>query len=727
MPSAFRTMLGWMLGVARKAFRVGQAVVDRFETGWGHSQDTYAPEAYGNYLATSVAVYACAQLRAKNLASLPLRLWKTNARGERTEVVRGKLWDLLHKVNPFWTLGRLVRMTELSLSLWGQAYWVLERGQSGKGVPSEIWWVRPDRMTPIPDATGYLTGFVYTHNGERLLFRPDEVLWFRYDNPLDEFSGLSPIAPARLSIDTGYDALRSNRAVFSQGLQMAGLVTPENKDTNWTKAQTDSLREMLDRRFKGVDKAHKVAVLSHAAKFASVTLSPKDAEFLGLLKWSLEDVCRVYDVPLDLMGGQRTYENVDAAQEALWRHALLPEASMLGEEITEQLLPLFPGEADVAEFDASGVSALQEDRSEIVTQMHQLWQMGVPLNRLLQEFQPNLLPPGQQGYPWGEVGYLPMALQPAGGAPALPAPAAGEADQDQDGGSVRDEAQRALRMVEWLLADGRVCKAAEFGSAEHERGWKAFTRRTDRHEERVVETLRELFRRQQESVLARVRESKAVSKDDDVALPEQPFDKARWGKEFKTQVTPLFRDALEDAADETLEELRVSINFDLDNPDVVRWLERRAQRFARQVNDTTWDTLKRTLGEGEQAGDSILELAERVRQVFTTASTSRATMIARTEVVAASNAGGLLAAEQSGVVEMKEWWSSLDERVRETHREAHGQTRKLDEDFQVGNGSGPAPGQIDLAEETIQCRCTLTWVLKEDRVAAPAVRKNGRA
>ena len=47
-----------------------------------------------------------------------------------------------------------------------------------------------------------------------------------------------------------------------------------------------------------------------------MAMTPKDAEYLGSLKWNLEEICRAYGVPQDLVGGQRTYENVDAAMKA---------------------------------------------------------------------------------------------------------------------------------------------------------------------------------------------------------------------------------------------------------------------------------------------------------------------------------------------------------------------------------------------------------------------------
>jgi len=55
--------------------------------------------------------------------------------------------------------------------------------------------------------------------------------------------------------------------------------------------------------------------------------------------------------------------------------------------------------------------------------------------------------------------------------------------------------------------------------------------------------------------------------------------------------------------------------------------------------------------------------------------------------------------------------AALDFRTREMHVAAHGQVVALDADFEVGGGSGPALGQIGLAAEDMQCRCSMLAVL----------------
>jgi hypothetical protein len=55
--------------------------------------------------------------------------------------------------------------------------------------------------------------------------------------------------------------------------------------------------------------------------------------------------------------------------------------------------------------------------------------------------------------------------------------------------------------------------------------------------------------------------------------------------------------------------------------------------------------------------------------------------------------------------------SALDDRTRDDHIDAHGQTVPLGDDFVVGGESGPGPGMIGSAEQDINCRCAMTAAL----------------
>ena len=104
----------------------------------------WAPESYGNYYATSVPAYRAVKLRADAVAGARLLVYQRQAGGEPQVVSEDHpVQMLLDKVNPWWTSSDIWKATETYLSLWGSAYWWLEK-RGGQTVA--IWPLRPDRV-----------------------------------------------------------------------------------------------------------------------------------------------------------------------------------------------------------------------------------------------------------------------------------------------------------------------------------------------------------------------------------------------------------------------------------------------------------------------------------------------------------------------------------------------------------------------------------------------------
>lgn len=697
---------------ALREFVLGEAAYAPGAEHYGIAPSEFSPEEYGNYIATSNAVYTCATMRAKYLSSLPLRLYKLQRNGERQEVMSGPLWELVNKVNDFWTFSRWVEMTELSLCLWGSSYTFLERGQTGRQPPREMWWGRADRVTVYPDPTNYIKGFGYApmSGQEPLAFAPSETFWLHYPNPLNEYAGLSPLVAARISADFGTSAMRANDKIFRNGMQLSGAIFPPEKGS-FSPEQARDLEGLLEKRFQGVDKAHRWAVFRHPMALQQLGWSPKDAEMLGGLKWSLEEVCRAYHWPIDLVGGQRTYENLDAAMRAAWTNCIIPEAAFIANEFTEQVLPMFPGTADVAVFDTAGIAVLQENRGELVAQIATLATQGVPLNRLLQEFMPQLLPPNQQGYPWGDVWWAQGTLVPVENAEPRPAPAPVVVTSPAEEPVVEEptEEEPAEEPTEQVHGPAKQ-RGIEYGSAEHQRADKTFQEQIAPWERKMAEMTRGLFTRLQASVQDRLSQRGARNVEDVV---KAPFERPKWTKIFRAIFRDLLVELIGDVMKGAAVDLGVSFSPDMADPNVVRFLENRSQRFAEEVLETTWVQLKESLSEGVQAGEGIPELAGRVDTVMDSRKSSAET-IARTEVVSSVNAGAAESWRQSGVVTGKSWLAALDERTRETHVAAHGQEVGLDEPFTVGGEELMYPGDsAGSAENVINCRCALRPVVKQ--------------
>jgi HK97 family phage portal protein len=837
-----------------RAFVTGPGVVDDASTGYMEITGERGTADWGSYLQTSNSVYVAARLRAQLLSSLPIAVYKVRPDGRKDKVTAGPIIELLSKVNPYWTFERLMEMVELSLCLWGEAYIFLDRGTTRRQAPRELWWARPDRVRVVPDTKDYISHFLYElpDGKDPMRFERDEVIWLRYPNPLDEFSGLSPLQSAAIAADTSRAAQISNRMLFSNGIQMAGVVVPKSGQS-LTEEQATQIERSMARRFKGQDKAHRWGVLRFDASFQPLSVTPKDAEYLGSLKWSLEEICRAYGVPLDLVGGERTYANQHDARLAIWSDTILPEARFIANELTEQLLPMFAGQADLVEFDSTGVTVLQEAEAQKWAIEKEKLDQGVMLPnewRASKGMEPlpwgnawwaptsaggiapvtSLTPPingasalsngtltvnearksvGLDPVPWGDTWWAPAGTMPVNsgslpestGAPEDLAPQAPrsraiadvdltppesvaavarraldwkqegkpggtsiglaranqlanrenlspetiarmvsyfarhEVDKGAEGFSSGEDGFPSPGRVAWDLWGGDPGRAwaedrqdaldaesegrswstrAAYGSPEHVAYWTQYARSIESDEKAFSEATADLLRRQRASILAKLKaEARGARSLEDLA--SDPFELARWVRTFRVTLRPIIRDIFYRSGAEALDDVLpagASLAFDLQDPRAVQFIERQAQRFATQVNETTWNQLRESLAQGLADGEDIDQLSARVSSVMDGRIRSTPEAIARTEVNAATNGAKLEGWRQSGVVKGKRWSAAIDNRTRDSHISAHSQYQDepiaIDEDFVVGGFRGPTPGQIaGSAAENVNCRCTM--------------------
>jgi len=394
-------------GGAERAWPVGTGVVEPYEAAHGHDSTQFSPEEYGDYLVTSNEVFSAVTLRSRLASSVKLKTYIGSA--EDKLEVDGEAAKLLRYVNPFWSDVRLARMDELAMGVWGASYWAIEK--SPLGVPKEIWWMKPSRVQPVPDADKYLKGFWYTPTigAQRIWFDADEVVWQRYPNPLDEFSPLSPLAAARLAADSASAMMKSNMSLHKEGLQIAGVIAPKG-DKTFSPEQARKLEGDLHRRFGGADRAHRWAVLRYEAQFQPANITPKDAEFLGGLGATGRMVYNAYGVSSALLNDLQhaTLANLRELQTGLWEHALVPDLELRAADVREQFLPMFPARrrgkprADYVEFDLSRVPALQKSRSEAWDRDRGAIEVGgITINEWRKK---QGLPP----VPWGDVWWAPV-------------------------------------------------------------------------------------------------------------------------------------------------------------------------------------------------------------------------------------------------------------------------------------------------------------------------------
>lgn len=181
------------------------------------------------------------------------------------------------------------------------------------------------------------------------------------------------------------------------------------------------------------------------------------------------------------------------------------------------------------------------------------------------------------------------------------------------------------------------------------------------------------------------------------------FAPVAWHVQFQNTALPFVTEAFAEAGAAVFTEVGVDVAFNVTSPAAKKILETRVFKFAQEVNETTQARLRSQLAYAFDAGESIPQIEKRVANVFDIAKGSRTNMIARTEIVGASNRGSFQGYIDSKVVETKIWVDSRDALVRDSHR-IDGEERRLRERFSNGlmhphDSGGPA-------ELVINCRCT---------------------
>jgi hypothetical protein len=200
-------------------------------------------------------------------------------------------------------------------------------------------------------------------------------------------------------------------------------------------------------------------------------------------------------------------------------------------------------------------------------------------------------------------------------------------------------------------------------------------------------------------------------------------------------------DALAAFGSAALDGVGLDIDFSLQDPRVVEWLENASADRVTQINDTTRTRLQSALSEGVGSGETADQLVGRVQAEMDGTTVSRARTIGRTEVVRASNFATHEGLRQGGVTQRQ--WLAVQgvgvgferDEVRPSHDALDGLVVELDQPFviPVGHANSGAsamyPGDFGIAEEDINCRCTILPVLNlapEQRLALWKQRETDR-
>jgi HK97 family phage portal protein len=151
--------------------------------------------------------------------------------------------------------------------------------------------------------------------------------------------GLSPIAACRTTLGAAMAADTYAASYFGNAANPGGVISVPGE---LTQEQASDIGRDWNISHTGPYRAGKIGILSGGASFSPLTINAQDAQLLDTRRFSVEEIARIYRVPLALLGhpvaGAMSFASVEAQNLSFVQYSLRP----ILERIEQSLSTLLP-------------------------------------------------------------------------------------------------------------------------------------------------------------------------------------------------------------------------------------------------------------------------------------------------------------------------------------------------------------------------------------------------
>ncbi|SPU44835.1 phage portal protein, HK97 family [Brevundimonas diminuta] len=354
--------------------------------GWGETSNAGVPVNERGILSLSAA-WACVNLLAGTIASLPIMVYRTDANGNRTVAKDHPLYRVLHDspnydqtALDFWEGG------QAALELRGNMHARIERSAS-----------RIVALHPIidPTVTRQSNGdlrYRWTENGKSYDEPQENVFHVRGfgGSPL---GGMSTLSYGRQVFGLSLAINGAAQTTFANGVRPSLILTPPAERTLPGEVR-ERVEKALQEKHAGAMNAGRPLLLEGGLTPHLVSFSPEDAQMLESRSFSVEEICRFFEVPPHMIGHteKSTSWGTGLEEQTLrfQKFTLRRRLKRIEQAIMKQLLtPADRAAGIVVEFNLEGLlRADSKGRSEFYRTMTQIGAMTINEVRGLENLPP---------------------------------------------------------------------------------------------------------------------------------------------------------------------------------------------------------------------------------------------------------------------------------------------------------------------------------------------------
>jgi len=694
-------------------------------------------------------VYAAVTRIADQVAAMNISMYKVKRlRGgiETDTVDEHPALSLLAHVNDFTTQSQLFGLTQIYLELMGEAYWAMIREG---GVITDIWPLRPDWIRIKPSKKTFVDHYLYrpAGSGKEVRLEREDVIPFRYLNPLNPYRGKGPVQAAAFPIDINDFAAQYQRAFFYNSAMPSLVFTTDQK---LREQEIKRFVSKWESKFKGPQKAHQIAFLGGGLKPEPLTDSLKNMGILELREWVRDEILSVFGTSKSNLGIVDDVNRANAeANDARWLKMIIkPKMRSFVTQLNEFLIPMYEDRGNFFfDFEDPVPKDIEKELEYIKAGLEG------PFLTINEVRDSQSLPPVEGG----DAIYMPFNLQPVGSVTGKVKGLFGKSKEKQEG-IIRMELRRKpkkkkkfnvpiptkelaaihqelreKKLKEDINVDLKKIIATVMSQGDNPKSreqeliakWKEIVVVTDVYEAEFLDKVIRLLNTQQETVNNNIEKLKmlkpAVAKQraKQEELEGYVFDEEKENERWLLLLLPFIRQIVIERGRAAFRDLGIESELNTRDRAITDYFEKDGARFVSLVNSLTKEKIAKELNEGVLNNESIPQLKKRIEGVYANARGPRAEMIARTETTRASTKATLEAWNQSNVVTAKEWWTAEDERVCPWCNSMHGKQFGLTKNFfNKGDNLNIGGKELSFDKYSVEgpplhpsCRCMLVPVI----------------
>jgi len=694
---------------------------------------TFATEGY----MACVDAYACIDLIAKTISSMPIKLERP-AQGAGKEAERidsHDVLDLLARPNPGMSQVAFLDAAIRHVLIAGNMY--IEAAGPTTGPPTELYTMKPERVRVLVGSPlDPIWGYRYSVSGDHKDFKRDQVMHLKFFNPdpNDDFYGLAPIQIAAYAIDTSNLAQKWQGRIIKNDFRPSGIfLIEQERSLEWEAQFNANIKAVYGGEGTGSPMA-----LTGGKDFKQLSISPKDADYLGLDKATTVKICRVFNLSPELIGvpDNKTYANYQESRLALYYDSAIPLGQWFLDELTNWLMPKFEGKGEMRPgerrpkptlrlaWDLDQVPAIREKRLEMFTKLEPAWWVELNERRKLCGL-------GDWKNGEGNVLMLPMGLAPFGdnveeepepeppaipeGTPPVPPPGTEGAPP----GTTEEEPPKSRK-----AKPGPPELKQFWQKAEHKRAlWDNFEQRVKAKEKPLLPEIEKFLRSEGKRIAARAAKLPSLG----AAFASDLVDARAIAAEYKRRLYPRFLWMFAHAGNAGMsiaqgkcytpvEETKTGA-FKLTLA-LKKELSALVLNSGKYIGEETINQVGASIAQAQAENWTTQELAQDIAETMSEGAATRGRLIARTETAKVENWGEIEGYRQSEFIESKGWLCAFVEDSREEHKKADSDysdnTIPLDEPFLVGGEELQYPGDpAGSAAMICNCLCTTFPEVKE--------------